>query len=73
MKSGHSVWAKYREASEVIALHDLFSDYWGSNNDEFTVLSQSLSPPGLHRSNQKDRSCCGWEKQWFSRSRILCQ
>ena len=42
MKSGHSVWAKYREASEVIDLHGLFSDYWSSNNYEFTVLSQSI-------------------------------
>ena len=45
MKSGHSVWAKYREASEVIDLHGLFIDYWGSNHHEFTVLSQLLSPP----------------------------
>ena len=44
MKSGHSVWAKYREASEVIDLHELFSDYWSSNNDEFTVMSQLSSP-----------------------------
>ncbi len=46
MKNGHSVWAKYREASEVIDLHELFSDYWTSNNDKFTVLSQSFLPPG---------------------------
>ena len=44
MKSGHSVWAKYREANKIINLHGLFSDYWSSNNHEFTVLSQSLSP-----------------------------
>ena len=41
MKSGHSVWAKYRDASDVIDLDELFDDYWGSNNHEFTVLSQS--------------------------------
>ena len=45
MKSGHSVWAKYREGSKVIDLDGLFNDYWSSNSDEFTVLSQSLSPP----------------------------
>ena len=45
MKSGHSFWARYREASEVIDLHGLFSDYWGSNDDEFIILSQSLSHP----------------------------
>ena len=39
MKSGHSVWAKYREASEVINLDGLFNDYWGSDSHEFTVLS----------------------------------
>ena len=39
MKSGHSVWAKYREAGEVIELDGLFRDYWSSNDREFTVLS----------------------------------
>jgi hypothetical protein len=43
MKIGHSVWAKYREANEVIDLDGLFSDYWSSSNHEFTVLSQSSS------------------------------
>src|SRR5882757_4443488 len=43
MKSGHSVWAKYREAGEIIDLDGLFSEYWSSVNHEFTVLSQSLS------------------------------
>ena len=52
MKSGHSVFAKYREASEVIDLHKLFNDYWTSNNHEFTVLSQSLSPTNPHISNR---------------------
>ena len=41
MKSGHSVWAKYREASEVIDLHGVFNDYWSSGDHEFTILSQS--------------------------------
>jgi len=45
-KIGHSFWAKYREANEVIDLDGLFRDYWSSNNREFTVLSQSLSPAG---------------------------
>ena len=51
MKSGHSVWAKYRDASEVIELDELFRDYWSSNNHEFTVLSQSFSPTSGHRSD----------------------
>ena len=40
MKSGHSIWAKYREASEFIDLQEVFCDYWSSNNHEFTMLSQ---------------------------------
>ena len=43
MKSGHSVWTKYREGNEVIDLHGLFSGYWSSKNHEFTVMSQLLS------------------------------
>jgi len=39
MKIGHSVWTKYREANKVIDLDGLFSDYWSSNNHDFTVLS----------------------------------
>ena len=55
MKSGHSIWAKYREAGEVIDLQGLFSDYWSSNKHEFTVLSQSLSPTGLRRSDCEEQ------------------
>ena len=53
MKSGHAIWAKYREASEIIDLQGLFNDYWGSNEHEFTVLSQSLSPTSPRTSDQK--------------------
>jgi len=42
-KSGHSFWAKYREASEVIELNGLISDYWSLNDHAFTVMSQSSS------------------------------
>ena len=42
IKSGHLLWAKYREANEVIDLHGLFNDYWSSNNHEFTVQSLSI-------------------------------
>src|SRR5258706_2800541 len=44
-------WARHREASEVIELDGLFSDYWSSSNNEFTVLSQSLSPTCPRRSD----------------------
>ena len=44
MKHGHLFWAKHREADDVIDLQDLFNNYWSSNNHDFNVLSQSLSP-----------------------------
>ena len=44
MKIGHSFWAKYREASPVIDLQELFDKYWGSTDREFTLLGQSLLP-----------------------------
>ena len=44
MKIGHSIWAKYREGSEVIDLDELFSNYWSSNHNKFTAMSQSSSP-----------------------------
>ena len=61
MKSGHSIWAKYREASEVIDLHGLFNEYWSSNDHEFTVLSQSLSPTAHADLIVKDRGRCHWK------------
>ena len=54
MKTGHSVWAKYREAKEVIDLDGVFSNYWSSSNREFTVLSQSLSSTNLRISPDRD-------------------
>src|SRR5258706_16241691 len=44
-------WTRHREARPVIDLDGLFSDYWSSSNNEFTVLSQSLSPTGPCRSD----------------------
>ena len=63
MKSGHSLWAKHREASEVIDIHGLFGDYWSSNNHEFTVLSQSFITDQLVHTELigKDRTCCDWK------------
>ncbi len=52
MKSGHSVWVKYREVSEVIDLHGLFNDYWSSTDGEFTVLSLLLSLPVVGEGTQ---------------------
>ena len=47
-------WARHREARQVIELDGLFSDYWSSSNNEFTVLSQSLSPTSPRRSAESD-------------------
>ena len=43
--------ARHWEARQAIGLDGPFSDYWSSNNNEFTVLSQSLSPTGPCRSD----------------------
>ena len=45
------LWTRHREARQVVDLDGLFSDYWSSRNNEFTVLSQSLSPTGPRRSD----------------------
>ena len=49
MKRKFSTW--HWEARQVIDLHGLFSDYWSSSNNEFTILGQSLSPTGALRSD----------------------
>ena len=43
--------ARHWEARQAIDLDGLFSDYWSSSNNEFTVLGQSLSPTGPPRSD----------------------
>ena len=43
MRSGHLIWAKIRQTSEVINIQRLFNDYWSSNEREFLVSSQSCS------------------------------
>src|SRR5258706_10058696 len=48
-------WARHREASEVIGLDGLFRNYWSSNDHEFIVLSQSLSPTRLRRSDCEEQ------------------
>ena len=61
MKSGVSVWTKYRETGGVIDLDGLFREYWSSSNREFTVLSQSLSPTVRTNLIEMDRGCCDWK------------
>ncbi len=59
MSSGHSIWAKHREANESIDLHGLFSDYWSSSSRDFTVLSQSITTNQFRADLiEKDRGCC---------------
>jgi len=48
-------WARHREARHVIDLDGLFSDYWSSGHNEFTVLSQSLSSTGPRRSDCEEQ------------------
>src|SRR5258706_15818303 len=44
-------WTRPREARQVIGLHEVFSEYWGASNNEFTVSSQSLSSTDPRRSD----------------------
>ena len=55
MKSGHSIWATHRVASEVIELDGLFENYWSSKDHEFTVSRQSSSPAGPRRSDCEEQ------------------
>jgi len=52
MRGGHLIWAKNRQANEMIDLQALFNDYWNSNENEFTVPSQSGSRRGPHISDR---------------------
>ena len=61
MKSGHSFWAKYREASKAIDLDGLFNDYRCSDNHEFTVLGQSLSQTSPRTSHIEAQSLLSLE------------
>ena len=61
MESGYSVWAKHREADEAIDLDGLFSDYWSSDDREFTVLSKSYLQRDRTDLIEKDRGCCHWK------------
>ena len=51
MKIGNSIWTKYRVGSGVIDLDRLFNEYWSSNDHDFIVLGQSLSPTDPCRSD----------------------
>ena len=44
MRSGHSVWAKIRQAGDIIDIQGLLKQYWNSTEHEFTVPSQSQPP-----------------------------
>ena len=62
VKTGHSVWAKYRGASEAIDVDGLFMDYWSSTNRDFTVQSQSLLSTGPRiTSDKKNQSLLSLE------------
>ena len=48
MKIGHSILAKYRDASKAICLQGLFNNYWNPGSHDLTVLGWSLSPTVPH-------------------------
>ena len=53
MRSGHSVWAKIRQNSDVINIQGLLKEYWNSTKHEVTVTSQSRPPTGPPISNRE--------------------
>ena len=61
MKSNCPFWAKYQEVSKAINLDGLFNDYQSSDNHEFTVLGQSLSPTSLRTSDREAQSLLSLE------------
>src|SRR5258706_9624132 len=54
-------WTRHREARQVIDLHEVFSDYWSSSNNEFTVSSQSYRQPIRADLIEKNRGRCRWK------------
>ena len=61
MKTGHSIGEINQEASKIIDLYGLFSDYWGSNDHEFTILGQLFSPPACADLIVKTRGHYHWK------------
>ena len=61
MKSNCPFWAKYQEVSKAINLDGLFNDYQSSDNHEFTVLGQLLSPTSLCTSDREAQSLLSLE------------
>jgi len=51
-------WARHREARPVIDLDELFSDYWSSSDNEFTVSSQYYPQPAHADLIEKNRGRC---------------
>ena len=52
MRFGHSVWAKVRQANDIINIQGLLKQYWDSTADEFTLPSQSQPPTSSSISDQ---------------------
>ena len=62
MKIGHSILAKYRDASKAIGLQGLFNDYWNPEKHHLTVLGWSLSPAVLtYLLIENDRAYSHWK------------
>ena len=61
MRSGHSFWAKTRQASATIELGTLFNEYWGSTEHEFVVPGESCLPTSPRISDRKGQRSLSWE------------
>jgi hypothetical protein len=73
MRSGHLLWAKNRQTSEVIDIQGLFNDYWSSNDREFLVSSQSCHHLVRSFLIEKCRGHCRWKASLFFSIPILCR
>ena len=61
MRTGHLFWTRYQETSDIFDLHGLFSDYWSSDDHQFTVLGQSSSPMTPRMLIETHRRFCDWK------------
>ena len=72
MRSGHSVWAKTRQASDIIDIQGLLKQYWDSTEHDFMVPSQSRPPTSPPFLIEKHSCHVLWKVQWAFRATIHC-
>ena len=71
MRSGHSVWAKTRQAYDIINIQGLLNQYWDSTEHEFMVPSQSRPPTSPPFLIEKHSGHVPWKVRWAFRVTIL--